>query len=71
MGLIVAYVITLAVTQSISIGVGLAVDRYDSSDAGLLAFLGLYFLMFWLSWQIAILGDGAKRHGPGFLTRAS
>ncbi len=54
MGLIVAYVITLAVTQSISIGVGLAVDRYYSSYAGLLAFLGLYFLMFWLSWQIAI-----------------
>jgi hypothetical protein len=54
MGLIVAYVITLAVTQSISVGVGLAVDHFHSSYAGLLAFLCLYFVMFWVSWQIAM-----------------
>jgi hypothetical protein len=54
MGLIVAYIITLVVTQSISIGIGLAIDNYYSSQAGLLAFLGLYFLMFWVAWQIAV-----------------
>jgi ABC-type transport system involved in Fe-S cluster assembly fused permease/ATPase subunit len=54
MGLIVAYFITLIVTQSISIGVGLAVDRYYSSYGGLMVFIAMYFLMFWVSWQIAL-----------------
>ncbi len=54
MRLIVAYLITLVVTQSISIGVGLLVDRYYSSYGGLLAFIALYFFMFWLAWQIAL-----------------
>jgi hypothetical protein len=44
----------LAVTQSISVGMGLLVDRVYSSHAGLLVFIGLYFFMFWLSWQIAV-----------------
>jgi len=60
MALIVAYFITLIVTQSISIGVGLAIDRYYSSYAGLMVFLALYFLMFWVSWQIAMRATAPK-----------
>lgn len=54
MGLLLAYLIILTVAQSISIGVGLAVDRYHSSYAGLLVFIALYFLMFWVAWRIAL-----------------
>jgi hypothetical protein len=54
MALLVAYFIALVVTQSISIGVGLAVDRYYSSYAGLLVFIALYFLMFWFAWRVAL-----------------
>ena len=54
MRLLVAFILTLAVAQSISISVGLLVDRVYSSYGGLLVFIGLYFFMFWLSWQIAV-----------------
>lgn len=54
MRLLVAYIITLAVAQSISVGAGLLVDRLHSSYGGLLVFIGFYFFMFWLSWQIAV-----------------
>jgi hypothetical protein len=54
MKLLVAYVLTLVVTQAISISSGLLVDRMYSSYAGLMVFIGLYFFMFWFSWQIAV-----------------
>jgi len=54
MKLLVAFILLLAVAQSISVGMGLLVDRVYSSYAGLLVFIGLYFFMFWLSWQTAV-----------------
>jgi hypothetical protein len=54
MRLIVAYLLTLIVAQSLSIGAGLIVDRYYSSYTGLLVFIVLYFFMFWFAWQIAV-----------------
>jgi hypothetical protein len=54
MNLLVAYILTLVVAQSISISVGLLVDRFYSSYGGLLVFIGLYFFMFWFAWQIAV-----------------
>ncbi len=52
--LLVVYILILLIVQSISIAVGLFVDRYYSSYAGLLTFIALYFFMFWLGWQIAL-----------------
>jgi hypothetical protein len=52
--LLVVYILTLLIMQSISIGVGLLVDRYYSSYAGLMLFIALYFFMFWLAWQFAV-----------------
>lgn len=54
MSLLVAYILILAVAQSISVSLGLIVDRTYSSYGGLLVFIGCYFFMFWLSWQIAL-----------------
>ncbi len=54
MRLIVTYLLTLIVVQSISIGAGLLVDRYYSSYGGLMVFIVLYFFMFWLAWQFAV-----------------
>jgi hypothetical protein len=54
MNLLVAYILTLAVAQSISITVGLLVDRFYSSYGGLMVFIALYFFMFWFAWQIAM-----------------
>ncbi len=52
--LIVTYLLLLIVLQSISIGTGLIVDRYHSSYAGLMVFIGMYFFMFWFAWQVAV-----------------
>jgi hypothetical protein len=54
MSLLIAYLVTLLVAQSISIGIALFVDRFFSSYAGLLVFIACYFFMFWLSWRIAV-----------------
>lgn len=54
MKLLVAFILTLAVAQAVSVGMGLLVDHVYSSYAGLLVFIALYFFMFWLSWQIAV-----------------
>jgi hypothetical protein len=62
MTLLLAYVATLLVGQSISVGVGLLVDRYQSSQVGLMVFLALYFFMFWAGWRIALWITAPKTH---------
>jgi hypothetical protein len=66
MSLLVTYVVTVVIGQSIVIGIGLMVDRYYSSGASLWVALSLYFLMFWLAWQIAVRVTEPKLppHGP-------
>jgi hypothetical protein len=54
MTLLIVFLITLVIGQSISIGIGLAVERYGSPYTGLMAFIGCYFAMFWLAWRFAV-----------------
>lgn len=53
MGLIIVYVVLVLVGQTLSIGVGIAVDNF-SKAAGLAAFLAMYFGMFVVCWKIAV-----------------
>jgi hypothetical protein len=54
MGLLAVFIITLVVGQSISIGLGLLVERHTTPYTGLITFIVAYFLMFWLAWRFAI-----------------
>jgi len=54
MNLLLAYVVSLVVAQSIAVGVGLIVDRLYSSYTGLVVFIALYFVMFWVAWKFAV-----------------
>jgi hypothetical protein len=54
MGLLVVFIITLLVGQSISIGAGLLVERYATPYTGLVTFIALYFAMFWVAWRFAV-----------------
>jgi hypothetical protein len=54
MRLLVVFVLSLVVSQSISIGVGLLVERHFTPYTGLVTFIALYFAMFWLAWRFAI-----------------
>lgn len=54
MSLVVAYIVCLVVGQSITIAIGLAVDRFYSPAVSLPVSIALYFLMFWVCWRIAI-----------------
>lgn len=54
MRLLVVFLLSLMVSQSISIGVGLLVERHFTPYTGLVTFIALYFAMFWLAWRFAI-----------------
>jgi hypothetical protein len=54
MSLLVVFILSLLVGQSISIGLGLLVERYSSPYAGLVTFIGCYFTMFWVAWRFAV-----------------
>jgi hypothetical protein len=54
MSLLVVFILSLVVGQSISIGLGLVVERYSSPYTGLVTFIGCYFAMFWLAWRFAV-----------------
>ncbi len=54
MGLLVAYVLTVLVGQAIAASIGIAVDHIYSSQAGLVVFIPLYFLVFYVAWRIAV-----------------
>jgi len=54
MGLLIVFVLTLLVGQSISIGIGLTVERYSTPYTGVIAFITSYFAMFWLAWRLAV-----------------
>ena len=64
MSLLVVYIFSLIVGQSISIGVGLLVDRYHSSYVGLMVFIGMYFFVFWLAWQFSVRITAPKPPPP-------
>ncbi len=54
MGLLVVFIVTVIIGQSLSIGVALAIDRLVSPYTGLVTFIALYFLMFWLGWKFSV-----------------
>ena len=54
MRLLVVFLLSLVVSQSISIGIGLLVERHTSAYTGLVTFIALYFAMFWLAWLLAV-----------------
>jgi hypothetical protein len=54
MGLLVVFLVSLLVGQSISIGLGLLIERHVTPYAGLVTFIASYFLMFWLAWRFAV-----------------
>jgi len=54
MSLLVTFIICLLVGQSLSLGLGLVVERYSTPYTGMVAFLASYFAMFWLAWRLAV-----------------
>ena len=49
MGLLVVFILCLAIGETLTILVGLAVERYTSPYTGLITFIVGYFAMFWLN----------------------
>ncbi|MEA2906917.1 MAG: hypothetical protein QOG83_1566 [Alphaproteobacteria bacterium] len=54
MSLLIAYAVCLIIGQSITITMGLMIDRYFSPAVGVPVSIGLYFAMFWITWKIAV-----------------
>jgi hypothetical protein len=54
MSLLLAFVISLLVGQSISVGIGLLVERHATPYTGLVTFLVCFFAMIWVAWRIAV-----------------
>ena len=54
MSLLLTFIICLLVGQSLSVGLGLVVERYSTPYTGMVAFLASYFAMFWLAWRFAV-----------------
>jgi hypothetical protein len=52
--LLVVFTVSLLIGQSISIGLGLLVERYVSPYTGLVTFIACYFAMFWVAWRFAV-----------------
>jgi hypothetical protein len=64
--LLLIFLVTLLIGQSISIGVGLLVERQVSPYTGLVTFIVCYFAMFWVAWRIAIrITEPHSRVGRG------
>jgi hypothetical protein len=54
MRLLVVFLISLFVGQSISVGIGLLVERHSTPYTGLVTFIACYFAMFWVAWRFAV-----------------
>jgi hypothetical protein len=54
MTLLLTFLVCLLIGQSLSVGVGLVVERYTTPYTGLITFIACYFAMFWLAWRIAV-----------------
>jgi membrane protein implicated in regulation of membrane protease activity len=54
MQLLLVFIASVLVGQSISIGVGLLVERHMTPYTGLVTFIVCYFAMFWLAWRFAV-----------------
>jgi len=54
MRLLLTFIICLVIGQSLTIGLGLLVERYSTPYTGLVTFIAIYFAMFWLAWRLAV-----------------
>jgi hypothetical protein len=54
MTLLLTFIVCLLIGQSLSIGVGLLVERYSTPYTGLVTFIVCYFAMFWGAWRLAV-----------------
>ena len=52
--LLLVFLVILLIGQSISIGLGLLVERHVRPYTGLVTFIACYFAMFWLAWRFAV-----------------
>jgi hypothetical protein len=65
MTLLLTFIICLLIGQSLSIGLGLLVERYTTPYTGLVVFLVCYFSMFWLAWRVAVrITEPRRRLAP-------
>ena len=64
MKLLIAYVLSLLVTQSLTIVAALAIERLHSPYAGLVTFIAGYFFMFWAAWKFAVRITEPKPETP-------
>lgn len=64
MGLLLVFLVCLLVGQSLSIFIGLVVERHYSPYTGLIVFIVCYFLMFGVAWKLAVwLTEPGRRLG--------
>ena len=54
MNLLIVFIVAMLIGQSISITMGLVVERTFSSYAGLITFIVFYFLMFYAAWRVSV-----------------
>jgi hypothetical protein len=54
MKLLLVFLVALLIGQSLSIGLGLLVERQATPYTGLVTFIACYFAMFWLAWRFAV-----------------
>jgi len=62
MRLLLVFLASLLVGQSISIGVGLLVERHATPYTGLVTFIAFYFAMFWVAWRFAVRVTAPRPH---------
>ena len=65
MNLLVIFIISVVIGQSLSIGLGLLVERYSTPYTGLLTFISSYFVMFWLAWRRSASAHRGRRNAAG------
>lgn len=63
MSLIVIYIISIFVGDLVAVGIAEVIERF-SDKAGLVVFLALYFLVFWVAWQFAVRITEPKASAP-------
>ena len=62
MRLLLVFLTSLLVGQSISVGVGLLVERHATPYTGLVTFIVCYFAMFWVAWRFAVRVTAPRPH---------
>ena len=70
MNLLVVFIAVLVVTQSISVSLGLLAERLFTPYTGLVTFITLYFVMFWITWKVAVRLTASGGRGRSLPTDA-